>query len=79
MLSYAQRGELWVFASRQSPDRVIAVNRLAWESDERRPRVLLRVAGAPPGNFHENWMPGEMVADDLAEVRLFPRNLEGLL
>jgi hypothetical protein len=37
------------------------------------------VAGAPYGNFHENWMPGEMVADDLAEVRLFPRNLEGLL
>jgi len=55
-----------------------AVNVLAHESGDRDIRVLFSVASALHSNFYENWMPQEMVADDLAQVRRLLEKLESL-
>ena len=53
-----------------------AVNRLAQETGDSQIRVLFSVASALHSNFYENWMPKEMVADDLTQVRELLRKLE---
>ena len=55
-----------------------AVNRLAQESGDRELRIQFSVASALHSNFYENWMPKEMIADNLAEVREFLQKLEDL-
>ena len=55
-----------------------AVNVLAQESGGQDIRVLFSVASALHSNFYENWMPQEMVADDLAQVRQLLEKLESL-
>ena len=45
-----------------------AVNRLASEAGDSEIRVLFSVASALHSNFYENWMPKEMVSDDLTQV-----------
>lgn len=55
-----------------------AVNVLAHESGDRDIRVLLNVASALDSNFYENWMPHEMVADDLVQIRQLLEKLESL-
>ncbi len=55
-----------------------AVNLLAHDSGDRDIRVLFSVASALHSNFYENWMPQEMVADDLAQVGQLLEKLESL-
>ncbi|MCH8280402.1 MAG: PaREP1 family protein [Chloroflexi bacterium] len=55
-----------------------AVNVLAHETGDPDIRVLFSVASALHSNFYENWMPQEMVADDLAQVRKLLERLESL-
>jgi hypothetical protein len=55
-----------------------AVNLLAQETGDRKIRLLFSSASALHSNFYENWMPREMVEDNLAQVREFLRKLEGL-
>ena len=55
-----------------------AVNRLAQETGDGELRVLFSVASALHSNFYENWMPKEMVAADLAQVREFLNKLDEL-
>ena len=55
-----------------------AVNVLAHESGDQHIRVQFSVASALHSNFYENWMPQEMVADDLAQVRQLLEKLESL-
>ena len=57
----------------------VAVNRLAQETGDSQLRVLFSVASALHSNFYENWMPKEMVADDLMQVREFLVKLERLI
>ena len=53
-----------------------AINRLAQETGDSQLRVLFSVASALHSNFYENWMPKEMVADDLTQVGELLRRLE---
>ncbi|MCH7606342.1 MAG: PaREP1 family protein [Chloroflexi bacterium] len=53
-----------------------AINRLAQETGDSQIRVLFSVASALHSNFYENWMPKEMVADDLVQVTELLRKLE---
>ena len=55
-----------------------AVNRLAQETGDRQIRLLFSSASALHSNFYENWMPREMVEDNLTQVREFLRKLEEL-
>jgi hypothetical protein len=55
-----------------------AVNRLAQETGDRQLRVLFSSASALHMNFYENWMPREMIEDNLAQVGEFLEKLEGL-
>ena len=55
------------------------VNRLAQESSDTQLGVLFSVASALHSNFYENWMPQEMVSENLAQVRQFIDKLEDLL
>ena len=55
-----------------------AVNRLAEESSDRELRVLFSVASALHTNFYENWLPKEMVEDNLSQVRVLIEMLEEL-
>ncbi len=52
-----------------------AVNRLAQETGDGQFRVLFSSASSLHSNFYENWMPKEMVAADLAQVREFLNKL----
>ena len=54
------------------------VNRLAQETGDREIRILFNSASALHTNFYENWMPKEMVADDLTQVGELLRKLESL-
>ena len=54
------------------------VDRLAQGSNDSQLRVLFSVASALHGNFYENWMPKQMVADDLIQVEQFLGKLEAL-
>ena len=54
----------------------VTVNRLAQETGDSQLRVLFSVASALHSNFYENWMPKEMVAEDLMQVREFLVKLE---
>jgi hypothetical protein len=56
-----------------------AANGLAQETEDPEIRVLFSVASALHSNFYENWMPKEMVADDLTQVVELLRRLEPLL
>jgi hypothetical protein len=49
---------------------------LAQETGDSQLRVLFSVAAALHANFYENWMPQEMVAADLTQVRVFLVKLE---
>ena len=51
-------------------------NRLADETGDAEIRVLFSVASALHSNFYENWMPKEMVADDLTQVKELLRRLQ---
>ena len=51
-------------------------NRLAQETDDQEIRTLFEVANGLHSNFYENWMPKEMVADDLAQVKELLRRLQ---
>ena len=51
-------------------------NRLSEESGEAEVKGLFSIASALHGNFYENWMPKEMVAYDLAQVRVLVGKLE---
>ena len=55
-----------------------AVNLLAQEAADGEIRVLFSVASALHINFYENWMPKEMVEDDLRQVKEFLQKLEAL-
>ncbi len=55
-----------------------AVNRLAQETGDGQLRVLFSSASSLHSNFYENWMPKEMVAADLAQVRKFLNKLDEL-
>ncbi len=55
-----------------------AVNRLGQETGDGQLRVLFSVASALHSNFYENWMPKEMVAADLGQVREFLNKLDEL-
>ena len=54
------------------------MNRLAQETGDSQLRVLFSVASALNSNFYENWMPKEMIVDDLMQVREFLLELEQL-
>ena len=53
-----------------------AVNRLAQETGDGQLRLLFSSASSLHSNFYENWMPKEMVAADLAQVREFLNKLD---
>ena len=55
-----------------------AANRLAQETEGTEIRGLFSLAGALHSNFYENWMPPEMVAYNLAQVRDLLEKLESL-
>ncbi len=55
-----------------------AVDRLAQETGDGQFRVLFSSASSLHSNFYENWMPKEMVAADLAQVREFLNKLDEL-
>ena len=59
-------------------DLYLVINRLAHETGDSEVRVLFSVASALHSNFYENWMPKEMVADDLTQVGELIRKLESL-
>ena len=55
-----------------------AVNLRALEVEDAEIRVLFSVASALHSNFYENWMPKEMVSDDLTQVRQLLLRLQQL-
>jgi len=54
------------------------VNGLEQESGDSEFRVLFNAASALHSNFYENWMPREMIAGNLQQVREFLQKLEKL-
>jgi hypothetical protein len=54
------------------------VNGLEQESGDSEFRVLFNAASALHSNFYENWMPREMIAGNLEQVREFLQKLDGL-
>ena len=55
------------------------VNRLAQETENSQLGVLFSVASALHSDFYENWMPQEMVSENLTQVRQFIDKLENLV
>ena len=51
-------------------------NRLSEESGDAEMNGLFSIASALHSNFYENWMPKEMVAYDLAQVRVLVGKLQ---
>jgi hypothetical protein len=54
------------------------VNRLTQETGDSDIGVLFSVASALHSNFYEDWMPKEMIANNLVKVREFLQKLEAL-
>ena len=54
------------------------VNRLAQETEDREIRLLFSLASALHSNFYDDWMPKEMVEDNLERVGEFLEKLEAL-